>query len=170
MAVGRKGHAAPVADPYGPVPGYAGRVPPAPTPGYIYVRDPAAASAKAVRDAVARFEATGAEVPEHLAELAAALGEEPDDVIIEVLSGFGAESGRYTVAEPAEPEAEPPEPEPEAEPQPPPEGEPDEADDDEAGLEDFTIAELKAELDALGVEYDPRARKADLIELIKKAE
>jgi hypothetical protein len=41
---------------------------------------------------------------------------------------------------------------------------------DEDDLEGFTVAELKEELDALGVEYDPKARKADLIELVRQAE
>ena len=95
-----------VGDPYGPVLGKAGRVPPPPE-GKIYVRDPAAASAQAIKDAVAVYEATGAEVPEHLAELAAGLSEEVDDVIIEVDSDFGAEPGRYTeTAAEAEEEAE----------------------------------------------------------------
>jgi arginyl-tRNA synthetase len=37
-------------------------------------------------------------------------------------------------------------------------------------LESFTVAELKEELDSLGVEYDPKAHKADLIELVRQAE
>jgi HeH/LEM domain-containing protein len=37
-------------------------------------------------------------------------------------------------------------------------------------LDNFTVAELKEELDALGVEYNPKAHKAELLELVKKAE
>jgi arginyl-tRNA synthetase len=154
--------------------GKAGRVPPPPE-GKIYVRDPAAASAQAIKDAVAVYEATGAEVPEHLAELAAGLSEEVDDVIIEVDSDFGAEPGRYTeTAAEEEAEAEV-EAEAEAEVEAEEEAEAEEAVEEseeaqEADLEEFTVAELKEELDALGVEYDPRARKAELIELVRQAE
>ena len=170
MAVGRQSEAGTVGDPYGPVLGKAGRVPPPPE-GKIYVRDPAAASAQAIKDAVAVYEATGAEVPEHLAELAAALSDEVDDVIIEVDSDFGAEPGRYTeTAAEAEEEAEA-----EAEEEAEEEAEAEEAVEEseeaqEADLEEFTVAELKEELDALGVEYDPRARKGELIELVRQAE
>ena len=160
-----------------------GRTSPPPE-GKVFVRDPAAANAKAVRDAVATFEAAGQEVPEHLAAVAGELGE-PTDVVIEVDSGRQVESGRYTAC-PGEPEpvpepvAAPPDPQPEfvaepepepvpepvAEPEPVPEAQP-AADEDD--LEDFTVAELKAELDALGVTYDPRARKADLIKLVEQS-
>jgi hypothetical protein len=153
--------------------GTAGRVPPAPE-GMIYVRDPAAASAKAIKDAVALFEATGTEVPEHLAELAAALGGDVDDVIIEVESDFPVEPGRYTELEGApEPEVVEPEealPEPEPEPEPAePEPEP-EAEEEFEELGEFTVAELKDQLDALGVEYPSSARKAELIALVQQAE
>jgi hypothetical protein len=41
---------------------------------------------------------------------------------------------------------------------------------EEEALEEFTVSELKEELDSLGVEYPPHARKAELIELVQKAE
>ncbi|WP_125767353.1 hypothetical protein [Lapidilactobacillus wuchangensis] len=37
-----------------------------------------------------------------------------------------------------------------------------------AGIEDVTVKEIKAELDALGVEYDPKAKKPALYALMMK--
>lgn len=42
--------------------------------------------------------------------------------------------------------------------------------DDEKELADHTVKELKAILDEYGVEYDDKANKAALIELVEKAE
>jgi hypothetical protein len=49
-----------------------GRIAAAPR-GSVFVRDPAEERAKAIRTAVERFESSGAQVPEHLAHLAAGL-------------------------------------------------------------------------------------------------
>ena len=205
-----------------------GRTAPPPV-GKIFVRDPAAASARAVRDAVERFEAAGEEVPKHLARLAAGLGED-SPVYVEVDSDFPPEAGRYfelvvpedlrsdsereadeqAAAARAELAARPePEPEPVAEPvaEPEPVVVDEEVDADEPepvvvrlpsaklaegslsgslepvsenghpadsgsslDLEEFTVAELKAELDRQRIAYDPRARKPELIDLVKNSE
>lgn len=167
MAVGRESKTA-VADPYGPELGKAGRVPVAP-PGKIYVRDPAAAESEAIKEAVERFKAAGQDVPEHLVELAAKLPDGADDVIVEVDSDFPGEPGRYSEdaaeVQVAEVVAEDEISQGQAEAV-----EEVEAADEDEELEGFTIAELKDELDRLGVEYDAHARKAELVELVKKAE
>jgi hypothetical protein len=132
-----------VPDPTGP--GGRQRRNPPPPGGSHYVRDEARDRAESIRTAVAQYEAVGAEVPDHLASLAAELPEpepEPEE------EPEGAEAG----AEEAETETE-------TEPN----------GDEEDSWEDLTVAELRTELDSMGIEVPPHAKKADLIELIVNA-
>lgn len=136
-----------------------------PPEGKIAVRDKAASRAAAVSAQIQVFEDIGEEVPEHLAAQLVEVEGDDGDAIVLVDSDFPA-------AESTEPETEPAtetetEPEPETEPAPEPEPEPEpEPAEEVIDYEEFTIPELKAELEALGVEYPSTARKADLISLV----
>jgi hypothetical protein len=127
--------------------GRAGREKAAPR-GVVYVRDQERERAASIRAAVAQFEAVGEEVPEHLAALAAELPEEEPEPEAEVEAEAEPEGETEAEEETAEPEEE----------------------GEEVDLEGWTVAELKDALEQAGVEYDPRARKADLIELLEQAE
>jgi len=92
--------------------------------------------------------------------------EYPDDFAEELLATskkqkFKAVGGR---SEP-EPESESETEEKEGEA----ESEPEAAIEPELTIDDMTVAEIKAELDVRGVEYDDKARKAELFELYKSS-
>jgi hypothetical protein len=113
--------------------------------GTVYVRDQEKERAASIRAAIAQFQAVGEPVPDHLQSLFDGL---PDELKAD------------------------PEPEPEAEEVESEEeiGEPEAEAEEEADLESFTVAELRAELESLGVEIPPGSRKADLVALLESVE
>jgi len=148
------------------VAGKAGRISPPPEGG-LYVRDVEAARARAQQERVKAFEEADEEVPEGLAALAAECEVSDDDELIDLVDAMTGEllaeadvveidddgPTEEQVADEEEPEAEP-EPEPQAE---------------VFDVESLTVAELRTELDSLGIEHTHEDRKADLQEKLRDA-
>jgi hypothetical protein len=173
MAVGRSKQVSP--EEVSVVSGKAGRLS-APPEGGLYVRDVAAARARAVAERVAAFEAVGLEVPEELAAMAAEFQVSDEDEVINLVDAVTGE----LLAEGAVDEvgvvleeiaAGQPPLAPEPEPEPEPELQPEVVDVGSVpfDVDSLTVAELKAELDLLGVEHDVHDRKADLQEKLRAA-
>ena len=115
----------------------------APPEGGLFIRDPVAASALAVEDAIQRFKDAGEEVPEHLLEQSKSLGQAPadSDAVILVDAVTGEFLADVDVQEPTDtlPDQTAPEPEPDEEPEAVPEGTPDETEESQP-----TVAERRA--------------------------
>lgn len=63
---------------------------PAPPPGYYWMQDPAVAAGLAIRASIALYDVLGLEIPDHLAELNAAVPDQlPDDPYLLVEDDFG---------------------------------------------------------------------------------
>jgi hypothetical protein len=133
--------------------GKAGRLS-APPQGGLYVRDVQVARARAVAERVEALEAAGLEVPEELAALAAECAVSDEDEVVDLVDALTGEllaEGDATVDEDAPIEEEVVE-----------ELEGPEPVEREVDVESLTVAELRSELDALGVEHSHEDRKPDL--------
>jgi hypothetical protein len=164
------------------VAGRAGRIS-APPEGGLFVRDVEAARARAVQERVKAIEASGGEVPEELAAMAAELEIGEDDELINLVDAVTGELLAEADTEvdevdgPTEEEVvdeEVPEPEPETEPEAEAEAEPEaeaeaEPEAEVFDVETLTVAELRTELDSLGIEHTHEDRKADLQQKLRDA-
>jgi hypothetical protein len=150
------------------VAGKAGRIS-APPEGGLYVRDAVAARARAVAERVQAYESVGVEVPGGLEALAAEVEVGEDDELINLVD---AETGELLAeAEVVEVEDDGPTEEEVVDEEEPAEEFEEEAEEEAEGIdvESLTVAQLRAELDLLGVEHDAGDRKADLQQKLRAA-